>query len=89
LQGLSAKSSAKVIRALFAPFFPLFMRFYIIGTLSNQKALFLKKSSFGEILGDPEFFCSQCKIQGVMPIQNVPVRLSEFQVCFRNIFLTT
>jgi len=57
----------RMIRALFAPFFPLFMHFYIIGAATNQKAHFLKKSSIDVKVGYPEFFCKHCKTQGVMP----------------------
>ena len=46
------------------------MHFYIIGAESNQKALFVKKSPFGEILRYPEFFRDQSKIQEVMRIQS-------------------
>jgi hypothetical protein len=54
----------------FSPIFPLFMYFYIIGAESYQKALYVKKSLFGEILIDPEFFRDQGKTQEVMPIQS-------------------
>jgi len=82
------KNMRRTIRALFAPFFPLFVQFYIIGAVTNQKAHFLKKSSFDVKVRFPEFFCKHSKTQGVMPIQNALVRLSEFKICFRNISVT-
>jgi hypothetical protein len=85
---IMCKNMRRTIRALFAPFFPLFVQFYIIGAVTNQKAHFLKKSPFGEILRYPELFCKHSKTQGVMPIQNALVRLSKFQICFSNISVT-
>ena len=60
----------RTIRALFALFFPLFMQFYTIGAVTHQKAHFVKKSPFDEILRYPEFFCKHSKTQEVMPIQS-------------------
>jgi len=59
------KNMRRMIRALFAPFFPLFLQFYIIGAVTNQKAHFVKKSPFDVKVRYPELFCKHSKTQGV------------------------